>query len=274
MPVPTTPAPDDRRAAAVCLLHLPGLALLAAFIPGAPPPRYLSLIHAVGVVMVAARVLFSGRRFGAIADIGESGAATAIRRAMLLCSLLGSVVRFLLVIPRQGRHFWAAARAQLVTKSSGWAACCYAQSRAPTPTRSVYLLPVRWRSPPKKDSRWPCTPPRSAPPTVSDARRGRSCLFPREAPGGVAALTLLTMLQILTKKAEGCEHHLFCTGALCLGGAGGHRAGGHITEPSDTERLTARGAHGPRPWPGATARAAAKHKSPAGHCRVNVKEVE
>ena len=127
------------------------------------------------LVVVAARVLFSGRRFGAIADIGESGAATAIRRAMLLCSLLGSVVRFLLVIPRQGRHFWAAARAQLVTKSSGWAACCYAQSRAPTPTRSVYLLPVRWRSPPKKDSRWPCTPPRSAPPTVSGARRGRSC---------------------------------------------------------------------------------------------------
>ena len=67
--------------------------------------------------MVAARVLFSGRRFGAIADIGESGAATAIRRAMLLCSLLGSVVRFLLVIPRQGRHFWAAARAQLVTNA-------------------------------------------------------------------------------------------------------------------------------------------------------------
>ena len=117
VPMPTTPAPDDRRAAAVCLLHLPGLALLAAFIPGAPPPRCLSLIHAVGVVMVAARVLFSGRRFGAIADIGESGAATAIRRAMLLCSLLGSVVRFLLVIPRQGRHFWAAARAQLVTNA-------------------------------------------------------------------------------------------------------------------------------------------------------------
>ena len=67
--------------------------------------------------MVAARVLFSGRRFGAIADIGESGAATAIRRAMLLCSLLGSVVRFLLVIPRQDRHFWAAARAQLVTNA-------------------------------------------------------------------------------------------------------------------------------------------------------------
>ena len=70
---------------------------------------------------------------------------------------------------------------------------------------------------------------------------------------------------------------MFSALARCvLGGAGGHRAGGHITEPSDTEseRLTARGAHGPRPWPGATARAAAKHKSPAGHCRVNVKEVE
>jgi len=109
-------AEDPLRFAKICLLPLPGLASLAAFSPGPPPAWSLPLVHGVGVLMVAARVHSTMGRLGVVAEFGESGGATAIRRAMLLGSLLGGVARFLLVLLR-GRHFWAAARAQLVNNA-------------------------------------------------------------------------------------------------------------------------------------------------------------
>jgi len=76
-----------------------------------PHGTSMHVVNGVGVVMVAGRTRTTLSQWGSYALTGEPEAATRIKQAATLLTLLGALMRTVVVACSSGRHFWRCNRA-------------------------------------------------------------------------------------------------------------------------------------------------------------------